>query len=66
MLREQYLEVCVIRTEVVPAHLCIELKFGEGVTVAAGSLKEPVADRLIHNAFGSAAANDYDAFRITP
>lgn len=52
------------RTEVVSAHLCIEFELSEGVAVAAGSLEEPIADRLIHKVLGSAAANKDDAIGV--
>lgn len=40
--------------------MCIEFELSEGVTVAAGSLEEPITDWLIHGGLGSAATNkDY-------
>lgn len=45
-------------TKVVPAHLCIEFKSCEGITVAAGSLEEPITDRLIHEGLGITATNE--------
>lgn len=52
------------RTEVVAAHLCIEFELSEGVVVAAGSLEEPVADRLIHEVLGSVAADKDKAIGV--
>lgn len=52
------------RTKVVATHLCIEFELGEGVTVAAGSLEEPIADWLIHHILGSAASDEDYAIRV--
>lgn len=51
-------------TEVVAAHLCIEFELSEGVTVAAGSLEEPVANWLIHKVLGSIAADKDNAIGV--
>lgn len=52
------------RTEVVAAHLCIEFELSEGIIVATGSFEEPVADWLIHKAFGAATADVDNAIRV--
>lgn len=46
------------------AHLCIEFELSEGVTVAAGSLEEPITDWLIHGGLGSVATNKDDAISV--
>lgn len=46
------------------AHLCIEFELSEGVAVAAGGLEEPVADWLVHQVLGSAAAHQDDAVGV--
>lgn len=52
------------RTKVVSANLCIEFELSEGVTVATGSLEEPIAHWLIHEALGSTAPDKDNAIRV--
>lgn len=44
--------------------MCIEFELSEGVTVAAGSLEEPITDWLIHGGLGSVATNKDDAISV--